>query len=55
MATIEHIIPQCFGGQDNRKNYGISCAKCNHKKKNFLNLGMLLFTEQGELDYADTR
>ena len=31
-ATIDHLIPQCKGGQDTKSNWGISCSLCNTMK-----------------------
>lgn len=30
--TIDHIIPQCKGGQDTRHNAVCACKKCNYSK-----------------------
>jgi 5-methylcytosine-specific restriction endonuclease McrA len=31
-ATIEHIVPRSHGGDDDLRNLGITCARCNHGK-----------------------
>jgi 5-methylcytosine-specific restriction endonuclease McrA len=32
--TIEHIIPLCYGGLDQKENIVIACAWCNNEKHN---------------------
>lgn len=31
-ATIEHILPQGYGGTDALENLALACARCNHQK-----------------------
>ena len=33
-STLEHIIPLDLGGLDNRNNYTLACADCNHGRGN---------------------
>jgi 5-methylcytosine-specific restriction endonuclease McrA len=31
-ATIEHIIPQCYGGTNELTNIALACKTCNNQK-----------------------
>jgi hypothetical protein len=33
-ATIEHILPRCFGGKNNQRNLSISHRRCNNQRGN---------------------
>ena len=35
-ATLEHIIPSCFFGRNNRKNTAAACTSCNSKRNESL-------------------
>jgi 5-methylcytosine-specific restriction endonuclease McrA len=33
-ATLDHILPLCFGGAENKVNWQLTCYLCNQQKKN---------------------
>lgn len=35
-ATMDHWVPKCFGGTNERHNLRLSCKPCNNKKGNRL-------------------
>lgn len=35
-ATLDHIIPQSFGGTDEDENLCVACQKCNSQKANLM-------------------
>ena len=34
--TIDHIIPQSLGGDDNLNNLALACRRCNERRYNFV-------------------
>jgi 5-methylcytosine-specific restriction endonuclease McrA len=32
LATLEHIVPKCFGGNDHPDNLAMACACCNNNR-----------------------
>ena len=43
-ATIEHIIPQCLGGTDNRGNLAAACITCNRMRGKLLHRALADFS-----------
>ncbi len=35
MFTLEHLVPQSFGGSDELDNLALACRRCNERRYNF--------------------
>lgn len=53
MATLEHIIPECQGGQG-ESNMALACRRCNSMRSNYSTLAeaLLVYIESGEVRLA---